>query len=183
MSDEFQSIWDENVRDIYCLAKRMKQEKGSRVTRSKLNKLFREGGKVEMALAIYISEAALGKIGGVGALSDLQRRASCERGNWTTVRNRLRSFFKENNSECRWEHVTPVKDCIDQCINKAGGEFDTFQKWFRGEAKNKWAICLILEEEDRRLVGPRDYDKPWEAYTHAGITKHDQAIRSALIDA
>ena len=108
------------------------------------------------------------------------------KGAWWTVRDRLRTALKKAGGNPRWEHVVPVRDCIDQCIEKAkGADKESFNHWFNQQItqgqKPCWCICLITEDEDKQLkTADRDPNNLWQAYDHAKI-KHVSLVREALI--
>lgn len=160
-------LWSENVVDAHLLARRL-SERACPITRSKLSLLFRNGGKIEMALPIYASTAVVLQC--QGGLNELQ--ATAQQGSWYTVRDRLRNHVGAYGERPRWEHVIEVRQCIDACIQHAHLPPADFRAWFDREVQQRWKVCLVTQAEDVQL-GARDYQHPWAAYEAAEIQVHE----------
>ena len=159
-------IWKENIEDILVLSRRLKS-RNCPITRSKLDKLFREGGRIESMLNVYISDKALESID----YTFIELSNLLESKNWTQTARNVRKIFKEANVKCTWEHVVPVKDCIDLCIQNSNLDFNEFKSWIENNVKNSWFICIILKTEDFLLrKQKRNINNPWEVYNKSNIT-------------
>ena len=151
----------ETIEDTHTLARRL-ATRPCPITRSKLNKHLREGGKVELLLPIYASSTvAAATPGGVASLA-----TTALRGPWWSTRDRLLAAVP---IPTRWEHVTPVRTAIDEAVAASHLDPTAFAAWFATATSSRWSICLISTEEDSRLRA-RDPAAPWSAYTAAGIT-------------
>lgn len=168
-------LLEETIADAHSLARRLRARPKCSVTRSKFNKLFREGG-IEKMLRIYVSIALCGKID--GGLPELQRVAVV--GSWWGVRGRLLKACKAHGAAPRWEHVVEVKTCINECIHESERKHESFRRWFIEQVKNRWYVCLVTIGEDARL-GKRAADRIWDAYDDSGIERCSDLVRDHLL--
>ena len=151
----------ETIEDAHTLARRL-AARSCPITRSKMNRLLREGGAIEQTLAIHASATITAATpGGLDAL-----RSTATAGAWWTTRDRLLASIP---LPTRWEHVTPVSTAIAEAVAASHLDPTAFAAWFTTATSTRWAICLITCEEDSRLR-TRDPAAPWSAYTTAGIT-------------
>lgn len=156
------TLWTENIEDAHTLARRLATRRCP-ITRSKLNRLLRDGGSIEQTLAIHASATIVAATpGGLDAL-----RTTATAGAWWTTRDRLLATIPLPS---RWEHVTPVKTAIEETIAASHLDPTAFATWFATAVTTRWEICLITRGEDARL-GTRDPSTPWAAYDTAGIQR------------
>lgn len=160
--------------EIYSQSKRISEFGKYQPLNKMFDKTFREGGKIECGLNIYISSAALEEEKALNN-QNLSKEAlleKCTNGSWWESKNRMSSLFKKKK---RWEHIVPVKVCIDQCIDSFKNKsYPDFNSWLDLSLKSYWSVCWITLEEDKKL---KEYAKKrenlnedhFEIYKKSGI--------------
>lgn len=172
------SLLEETIEDIALYTKRLyvkqKNNQTCQVTINKFDKLLREGGNIESMLNIYVSDNIVSHSSTI--LSDLQSKSQ-NNAWWNINRTLLDKLKKTYGIKARWEHVSPVKLCVHECLTnyKKMPEPD-FKLWIEDSIKNRWFICLITLEEDEKLKiveksYKRNQDNLEQVYKAAGINK------------
>lgn len=165
---------NETIDDIVLCTQRLYNRPSCQVTKNKFGKLMRDGGHVEAMLNIYVAESITNKNSNI--INDLRSKSN-NRAWWnirTALLDNLKKTYKINAS---WEHVSPVKLCIKECLNAYEQmSAPMFRSWVEDSIKNRWFICLILKEENKKLssvekICERTSDNLENVYTVSGINK------------
>lgn len=165
---------NETVQDIALCTERLYNRPSCQVTKNKFGKIMRDGGHVEAMLNIYVSENIVQSHPNI--LNDLRSKSNNRA--WWNIRTALLDNLKKTyNINASWEHVSPVKLCIKECLN-AYKEMSApaFKEWVKDSIKNRWRICLILKDENKKLsnvekICERTSDNLVNVYTISGINK------------
>jgi hypothetical protein len=176
-----QKLIDETIEDITINIYRL--YKGNcQVTRNKINKIMREGGHVEAMLNIYASDSIISQ--DTNIINDLMLKANNKA--WWNIRTAMINCLKKYDIQSSWEHVTPVKLCIEECeINYKKMCRPAFDKWVLNSIQDKWNICLVTKQENSliskiEMQHKRNINNISEIYALAGIKKVHH-IRNSLV--
>lgn len=171
-----QELAKETIFDAWLLCSRL-AKRPCKVTRKKLSKLFRDGGKIETMIPIGVSSGVIRQLSSALARNpEKALRGEIDRRDFWTLAPGLQCWVKEQCGAAPvWEHVVSVRTVMDDSIAAARSkDKDSFSRWFKRRCGREWAICLVTKDEDRKLGKGNA-----ERYKNAGIDR--TPLRGAII--
>lgn len=166
----------ETVFDAWLLCSRL-AKRPCKVTRKKLSKLFRDGGKIETMIPICLSSGVQEQLKVVRVHDPVNalREEIDGRDFWTLAPSLQGWVEKQCGKRPVWEHVVAVRTAIDESIEAARSKGETsFSRWFKARCRGKWEVCLVTKDEDKKLGKGNA-----ERYENAGIAR--TRLRDAII--
>jgi hypothetical protein len=146
----------ETLDDAWMLCNRL-YKRDCPITKSKLNKLFRDGGRIETMIPIYVSKGVLETAKDINVKEPLDELKKClNKGDkfWSAT-TRLPRWIGKHwlGANPVWEHVVEVETAWKAGVKLVmdGASSGDFDEWFVRECRENWKICIVTRKEDERL--------------------------------